>query len=110
MAELLKVTARNLELPAEATAEIEARAARLEGLFDRLVACRVTVEGPGGHRKRGKYRVNIGLTVPQRDIAVSHQAEESLLSAVREAFDVAERQLEDYVTRLRGDVKAHSRG
>jgi len=40
-------------------------------------------------------------------IVVNRQPREDLGIALREAFEAAKRELEDYVRKLRGDVKAH---
>jgi cold shock CspA family protein len=39
---------------------------------------------------------------------VNHEAHEDVYVAVRDAFDAAKRQLEDYGRRQRGDIKAHT--
>jgi cold shock CspA family protein len=51
--------------------------------------------------------VGIRLTLPGKELAVEHQAQEDLSVAIREAFDAARRQLQDYVRELRGAVKTH---
>ena len=88
-------------------AEIQARAERLDHFFDRIMRCRVTVEGPGGHHRQGLYRVNIDLTVPGAEIFVHKQADANLELALKSAFDAAARRLEDHVRKSRGFVKDH---
>src|SRR5205085_12684627 len=88
--------------------DIADRAERLEHFFDRITRCRVTVEGSGTHHRQGSYKVKIDITVPGAELIV-HKHEASNLEAVlKRAFDAAARRLEDYVRKLRGQVKVHA--
>lgn len=94
-------------------AVIRTKAAELEQFFSRITGCHVLVERPGSHHRKGKgahYRVRIELTVPGRILVVGRdpiltKPHEDPFLAVNEAFHAARRQLQDYVRRLRGDVK-----
>lgn len=101
----LEVVARNGDLPAGARSEIEASVERLGRLYDRIIRCRVAVEGPGGHHVQGRWTVKIDLSVPRNEFVVSRQSGESLPEALRESFDAAERILEEYLARCRRQVK-----
>ncbi len=121
--------------PSEAvTARVNAEAAKLNTFFDRITSCRVVIEAPHRHHKWGElFHVRIELGVPGTELVVSHEPtpraalrhdDEAALKkhielhpehkdvyvAVRDAFTSARRQLQDYVKRLRGEVKSHSRG
>ena len=81
---------------------------RLERLFDRITSCRVVVEVPHRQHQRGnKYRVRIELAVPGNRIVVNREDDrpeyEDAYVVLRDAFNAAGRQLEDYVERLRGE-------
>lgn len=120
--------------PSEAvTARIEVEAAKLDTFFDRITSCRVVVEAPHRHHKWGElFHVRIELGVPGTELVVSHEPtphatlrrdEEASLKkhieihpehkdvyvAIRDAFASARRRLQDYVKRLRGEVKHHER-
>jgi ribosomal subunit interface protein len=105
----LKVTLRNVSPSAAIEAAIRERASRLERWCDRIIRCRVLAEAPQRrhHRKGGPYNVRIDLTVPGDELVVNRQAAQDLYVAIREAFEVARRQLQDYARRQRGAVKAH---
>ncbi len=105
----LKITARDFPLSEAVEAEIREKAAALDDYFERISGCEVTVQAPTirHHRKGGPFIVGIRLTVPGKELEVDHQAEEELSQAIREAFDAARRQLEDYARELRGAVKTH---
>jgi ribosome-associated translation inhibitor RaiA len=116
------------------TARIEAEAAKLDTFFDRITSCRVVVEAPHRHHKWGEiFHIRIELGVPGTELVVSHKPtpratlsrdddaairkhleihpeHKDVYVAVRDAFASARRRLQDYVKRLRGEVKAHSRG
>jgi cold shock CspA family protein/ribosome-associated translation inhibitor RaiA len=103
----LKIVSRNFILSEPVETEIRRKAAALDSYYERLSGCEVTVHAPAikHHRKGGPFLVSIRMTVPGKELAVDHQAEEELSQAIREAFDVARRRLEDYVRELRGAVK-----
>ena len=105
----LKITSRDFPLSEAVETEIREKASALENYYERLSGCEVTVQAPAikHHRKGGPFLVGIRLTVPGKELAVDRQAEEELSQAIREAFDAARRQLEDYVRELRGAVKTH---
>ena len=108
----LKITSRDFALSEAVETEIREKASALENYYERLSGCEVTVHAPAikHHRKGGPFLVGIRLTVPGKELAVDRQAEEELSQAIREAFDAARRQLEDYVRELRGAVKTHEPG
>lgn len=108
----LQVTFRNLD-PSEAVrADIEAHAAKLHQFFDRIVSCRVAVEATTRRGQKGKlFNVRVDLGVPGREIVTNgkgfkSQVHEDVRMAVKAAFTVAARALEDYARKLRGDVKS----
>ncbi len=105
----LKITSRDFPLSAAFETEIREKAASLESFYERLSGCEVTVHAPAlkHHHKGGPFLVTIHLTVPGKELTVDHQEEEELSQAIREAFDAARRQLEDYIREQRGDVKMH---
>jgi cold shock CspA family protein len=103
----LELKTRNLTLTEAEADEIRDRAARLDHFYEKITRCRVTVEGPGPHHRKGPVQVRVDLTVPGSEIVVTHQSGEHLNEAVKEAFNAAGRRLEDYVRRTRRYVKVH---
>ncbi len=104
----LQVTLRDNSPSAAVEGYIRERAARLDGFYDRIMSCRVVVEAPvRHHRKGGPYKLRIDLTVPGDELIVDRQADEDLYVAIMDAFDAARRRLEDYARRQRGSVKTH---
>jgi ribosomal subunit interface protein len=108
MQEAIQITARDLSLSNAAEAEIRARALDLDTYYDGIVNCRVVVQGPGRHHRKGQpYDVRVTLSVPGSEFVVNHQADEDIYVAIRDAFDAVRRRLEDYARRQRGAVKQH---
>lgn len=100
----LTINANGIPVPDTTETLIREKAARLWRFYDRIVGCRVTLEGPGGHHKNGgPYKVRIELSVPGPDLVVNHQSGENLPAAIREAFEAAQRRLQDHVQLLRED-------
>jgi ribosomal subunit interface protein len=90
---------------------IRAKAQKLERYYERVMSCRVVLELDARHKRQGKqFVVRIDLKVPGGEIAVTHEHDEELEIALRDAFDAARRRLEDYARVQRGDVKRHPAG
>jgi len=94
-------------------ARVRERAEKLDRFAGRIMSCRVVIEAPHKHHhKGGLYKVHIDITVPGGELVVNRESgldhgHEDVYVAVRDAFDAARRQLEDYVRRQRGKVKTH---
>jgi ribosomal subunit interface protein len=109
----LQIRFRNMPSSEAVEANIHERAGKLDLFYDRITSCRVVVEAPHRHHHKGKlYHVRIDLTVPGGELVVNREpskraTHEDVYVAIRDAFDAARRQLQDYVRRQRGDVKVH---
>lgn len=101
---------KNVSLPPAMAQEIEERAQRLDRFFDRVMRCRVTLEGPSQHHRQGLWNVRIDITVPGARIVVQKAQSGVLELALKEAFDAVGRRLEEFVHRMRGFVKVHAAG
>ncbi len=101
--------------PSEALeARVREKVDHLDHLYsERLTSCRVAIEAPHKRGHKGHhYQVRIFLGVPGGELAVTRDpdvshAHEDALVAIRDAFNAAERMLEDYIRKHRGDVKTH---
>lgn len=92
-----RIKAGEIDLTPETEAYIRERAEHLDAFYDLILTCRVIVEAPvHHHRKGGPFEVRIDLDVPGGVVAVTRQEADDLHVAIRKAFDAAERRLEDY--------------
>ncbi len=114
-------------------ADIRERVAGLEQFYGRIVGCRVLTEVPHRHRRGGRHvHVRIELTVPgSPPIVVTHEpslhgpskdvgaaahhkateldAEQQYAHvAIRQAFEVARRRLQDFAREERHAVRIHA--
>lgn len=104
----LQITNRSVRLSRAQESEIRKRAEKLDKFYNRITRCKVVVESPHRHSHQGKmYHVQIVMTVPGAELVVKRTPNEDLYVAIRDSFDAARRQLEDYSKRRRGDVKQH---
>ncbi len=105
----VQISVRDSDDPAAIEEKIRKRALRLERYSEDIQRCQVWIEAPHGHHRKGRlYEARIRLTVPDEELVVDGQPQHDDVNVViRDAFDAARRQLEDYTRRRRGDVKSH---
>jgi cold shock CspA family protein/ribosome-associated translation inhibitor RaiA len=126
----LQITFRNMKPSTEIEKWIRAEAAKLDTFYSQVMGCRVAIEVPHRHHRKGSpYHIRIDLTVPRGEIVVKRepslsararhlgegeirkQAEvkiphKQLRQAIDDAFKAAGRRLQDYARRQRGDIKS----
>ena len=68
----LQITFRNMP-PSQAIEDnIREKASKLEAFHDRIMSCRVIVEAPHRHHRKGKaYEVRIDVTVPGGELVIN---------------------------------------
>jgi cold shock CspA family protein/ribosome-associated translation inhibitor RaiA len=110
----LQISFQGFDSSPAVEARIREKVSGLEKLFDRIVACRVVIEkATARHHKGDLFSVRIDLSVPGREIVVDHdpgrsQTHQDVYVAIRDSFNAAKRQLQDYAREHRvQDVKAH---
>jgi cold shock CspA family protein/ribosome-associated translation inhibitor RaiA len=109
-----EITFKNFEPSAHVRERVAREAERLDRFHHAMIGCKVVVERVTARRRHGDlYRARIHVSLPGgKEIAVSRHdddahAHEDVLVAVRDAFDAAQRQVEDFARTQRGDVKTH---
>lgn len=108
MSALLRIDSRNVVIPESISRRIDRRVAKLERVFDRIVSCRVIIEGPPGlPRKNGQFGVKLTLAVPGKEIVINRHHAGNLAIAVRQSFDAAQRKLDEYSRIRNQEPKRH---
>ena len=108
----VQVTFRNIAVSRGIEGLAREKAAKLQRFFPRLQSCHVVVES-ANHKggRNATYHVRIDVTVPGAELVANHEpagnVHDDAYLAVRDAFDIMRRQIQDYAQRLRGDVKTH---
>ena len=109
----LEISFRHMDSSPAVEARIREQVDELETYFDRIVGCRVVVEQDHRrHRQGNLFRISLDITVPGKEIAINRKgpknhAHEDVYVAIRDAFRVATRRLEDHARIGRGKVKTH---
>lgn len=128
----VQITFRNLAHSDALEEIVRERAGWLEQFYERIQACRVTIEFSDKRHERGRrLHVRIELSVPGEDIVISRAPslhgslkdfEEATLPkkaeldrvhrhaavALHEAFSTARRRLLDHADRVNGNGQAHA--
>jgi len=97
---------------------IRDRAEKLNQFYDRIISCRVVIGAPprgagAMRRKKDPFQIRIVVVVPGGELVVKRDGKEGggkedAAMIVREAFATMERQLSDFATRQRGEVKTRA--
>lgn len=127
------ITFHGVDRTAALEEEVIRRVRKLETYYPRIIGCRVLVDLVQRHHESGnRYEVRVDLTVPGEEIVVTHDAglhataqdldaqkmtksaesdpeRKHARVAIRAAFDVARRRLQDYARRQRGSIKTSAR-
>jgi ribosome-associated translation inhibitor RaiA len=104
----LQITLRGMEPSAILEQRVRDKVASL-ARFDLITSCHVTIEAPAGHHQQGSaFSVHLDIHVPDRQLAYGRarahdRAHADVYIALRDAFDAAERGLEEYTR----DRRAH---
>ncbi|TXH32260.1 MAG: ribosome-associated translation inhibitor RaiA [Rhodospirillaceae bacterium] len=110
----LQIAFRNLDSSPHLETLIRERVDRLERFFPRLIGCRVVVELTSkSANAKSPLGISIELDVPGRPTIFAKKSDErrdakgDFLAVVNQAFDAAQRQLEDVSRVIARDVKLH---
>lgn len=110
----LQITFRGIPPSEFVEAKIREKAGKLDKFHSHIMSCRVAVEAEHHHHHQGNlYHIRIDITTPNKEIVISKEhhdkkAHEDVYVAIRDAFDAAIRQVEDYARIQRGEVKTHA--
>lgn len=93
---------------------IEERVSKIEDHHDFVNSCKVVVDRPHKHHHKGNiYRIGIEMNVPNDVISINHVKadhldHENVYIAVRDAFDIADRQLRKVSNRKKRENRVAS--
>ncbi len=109
----LQVIFRGIPHSDAVEAKIREKAAKLEKFHSHIMGCRVAVEAEHhSHHQGNQYHIRIDITTPRKELVISREhhdkkAYEDVYVAIRDAFNAAARQLEDYARIQQGKIKTH---
>lgn len=106
--QLAKVTIRDISNSNTLESHIQEKVQKLNQFHQRIQSCHVMIEMPQKHKHQGKlFSVKVDISVPGKELVVSHKKNEDVYIAIRDAFNALVRQLETYAQRKRGHIKYH---
>ena len=109
----LQITFRGIPHSDAVEAKIREKVSKLERFHSHIMGCRVAVESEHHrHHQGNQYHIRLDITTPRKELVISRdhhdkKAYEDVYVAMRDAFNAATRQLEDYARVQRGKVKTH---
>lgn len=93
----LQITWRGLARSDALDDAIRDKAAKLQQFHEGIMRCKVVVELAGRHQQQGRhFVVRVELKLPGGEITVNRDHDEDVHIALRDAFDAARRQLQDF--------------
>ncbi len=107
----LQITWRDVPKSEALEADIRSKAEKLAQFSDHIMSCRVTVGASHRHHQQGNlYNLHIDIKVPGREIVVTRepsakQAHKDMYVSIRDAFNAARRQLQDYAKIKKEEAK-----
>jgi cold shock CspA family protein len=112
MQEPLQISFHNMAPSDALERRVREHWAKVERHYDGIINARIVIEAPHKQPHKSTLGISISIGVPGRDIVVKreqrlHQSQDHATWVVNEAFQIAERQLEEYAQKQRRDVKVH---
>jgi ribosome-associated translation inhibitor RaiA len=110
----VQITFRDMDSSPAIEQVVKEKVAELERVHDRITSCRVMIESPHQHQRKGRlFHVRIDLTVPGSELVIGrnpddNHAHEDFAVALRDSFRAARRVLTEHARIKRGEIKAHS--
>ena len=114
----LQITFHGIDHSDAVEERIREKMAKLEQLCYRITAARVVIEAhhrnnSNLHLKGQPFHITLNVSVPGTELVVKRDPKdahinEDIFVALRDAFDSMSRQLKDYASRSRGEVKARA--
>jgi len=102
MANQIQITLRQVQRSDALEARIRSGVRKLERLYGGILSSRIVVESPHNHHSQGRhFVVRLEIRVPGEQIVVNHEHHEDAYVALRQAFDAAARQVEEFARRRR---------
>jgi len=110
-----KVVFRGIDHSQAVADAVQKRLDKLERFSDEIQSLRVILESPHNHHHKGKvFHVGVEAVIPNHDIQVNHDQHdkhehEDIYIAIRDAFNVLERQIKSVYEKKRHQDRAVSK-
>ncbi len=111
----VKISSRNFPLTEGIESQVAQEVGKLERVSARILRCEVTLDVRHRHKRKGRiYHVQLRICLPKHDIFINREPElnpahSSFPLALRDAFHVGKRRLEEEMEKRRAYLKAEKR-
>lgn len=104
----VQVTFRDVKHSEEVNDHINQKVEKLNQVADTIISCHVVIEYASKQQQNGKlYNARIVTNVPNKELVSTHNHDENMYVAIRDAFEDMMRQLEEYSNMHHGRKKHH---
>lgn len=108
MQQPLQITFKDIDHSDAVEERIREKISKLDTVFNHITSCKVVVAQVQKNQHQGKlHNVSIYMSVPGKELTVTHHPNENLYLAIQEATDTLREQLDSYRRRFYGDTKDH---
>lgn len=102
----LQITVRDMPHSAALESRIRQKLSGLERSYPRITAFHVTLEAPPHHHRKGsQFCVKLDIKLPGAEIVITRDHDQDIYIALRDACQVARRQLTEHAERGQGSDK-----
>jgi len=107
----VQVTFHHIDTSAALEEAIRERASKLDRYHPNVLSCRVVVTGQTKRHQQGnQFSLRLDVRVKGQEFAITRMGNsEDPFVAVRNAFEAAQRQIEEHARTQRGEIKTHAR-
>lgn len=109
MQQPIQVTFKDVDHSASVEEHVREKAEKLNQFNQDIISCHITLDLQQKKQNQGNlYTVHITTSVPGKEFVASHNGDENMYIAIRDAFDNMRDQLKEHTHQLHGKVKTHT--
>lgn len=89
-------------------AHVQEKVDKLQRFCQNMIDCQVVIElANNKHRQGNLHNTRIAIAVPGKELVATHSESENLFASIDGAFENMKREVDEYVSQMRGDIRNH---